>query len=315
MMGRQFIYHPPQAAASDIETWSYVLLAYAHGQQLAEGRPYMKWLLTQQSGNGGFRSTQDTVIGLSALAEYAALVYTSPQTEISLTVKANAESGTESKVFMVQKNKLLLLQSYVFPKDTTSLELTATGMGLAVVKILWQYNTNTTVVKKTNTTEIDVSVVTYKLQENLYNLKGCFSSQQSNLGMTVVSFEMPTMSSLANEDMLAGNRDVKRVDNDGDHVHLYFNEPRKEPQCVDVHVRRDAPVANLQAASMKAVVYYQPEVEKDVLYTLEEGEDICSMCGTSCPSSCDTSAASIQRLHSFLLAGVICLLLSLILAL
>ncbi|XP_067651485.1 CD109 antigen-like isoform X3 [Haliotis asinina] len=315
MMGHNMIYPPHQAAASDIETWSYVLLAHTHGQQLALGRPYMKWLLTQQNEYGGYRSTQDTVIGLQALAEYASLIFTSPDTEISLTVKANAASGSETKEFLVQRNKLLLLQSYVFPPDTTSLELTATGKGLAVVKILWQYNTNTSVVKKTDTKQIDVSIVTYKLNQDLYNLKGCFSSQQSNLGMTVVSFEMPTMSSLANEDMLARENGVRRVDNDGDHVHLYFDQPTVKPQCVDVHVRRDAPVANLQAASMKAVIYYQPEVETIEVYTLEDGEDVCQICGTSCPASCNTSAASIQKLHSFLLAGIICLLLSLILAL
>ncbi|XP_048253381.1 CD109 antigen-like isoform X2 [Haliotis rufescens] len=313
-VARHMMYRPPDASASDIETWSYVLLAYAHGQDIALGRPIMKWLLTQQNGQGGFRSTQDTVLGLQALAEYAALVYTSPQTDITLMVKANTPSGIQTETLLVKKNKLLWLQSYVCPEDTTSLELTATGSGLAVVKILWQYNTMYSV-EKNDSKQIDVSIVTYKLNEEVYNLKGCFSSKERNLGMTVMSFEMPTMTSLANEDSLRGNKIIKRVDNDGDEVHLYFDESYPEAQCVDVHVQRDAPVANLQAAAMKAVVYYQPELEKEVLYTLDEVKDVCSMCGTSCPPSCNTNAASIKRLHSFLLAGIICLLLSLILAL
>lgn len=48
----------------EIESTAYALLTLANRSDLHNGIPAMKWLISKQNSNGGFASTQDTVIGL-----------------------------------------------------------------------------------------------------------------------------------------------------------------------------------------------------------------------------------------------------------
>ncbi|KAF7233934.1 hypothetical protein EG68_12344 [Paragonimus skrjabini miyazakii] len=60
------------AEAIDIETTSYAYLALAQsGLSISELFPVIRWLASHQNANGGFRSTQDTVLGLEAIADGA----------------------------------------------------------------------------------------------------------------------------------------------------------------------------------------------------------------------------------------------------
>ncbi|XP_014676906.1 PREDICTED: C3 and PZP-like alpha-2-macroglobulin domain-containing protein 8 [Priapulus caudatus] len=57
----------------DIEMTSYVLLSHTYRKDIEGALPIMKWLVSQRNELGGFSSTQDTVIGLQALAEWGEL--------------------------------------------------------------------------------------------------------------------------------------------------------------------------------------------------------------------------------------------------
>uniref|UniRef100_F6U649 NTR domain-containing protein n=1 Tax=Ciona intestinalis TaxID=7719 RepID=F6U649_CIOIN len=58
----------PQAI--DVETSAYALLAQVQQSDLDTTRSIALWLISQRNEAGAFRSTQDTVVGLQALAEY-----------------------------------------------------------------------------------------------------------------------------------------------------------------------------------------------------------------------------------------------------
>merc|ERR1711924_130935 len=72
-----------------VETTAYALLAMlssgarSEGGHLADALPAARWLIQQRNSNGGFRSTQDTVVGLESLSSFAALAY---QSGVDLTV-------------------------------------------------------------------------------------------------------------------------------------------------------------------------------------------------------------------------------------
>merc|ERR1719335_355995 len=57
--------------------------ARSEGGHLADALPAARWLIQQRNSNGGFRSTQDTVVGLESLSSFAALAY---QSGVDLTV-------------------------------------------------------------------------------------------------------------------------------------------------------------------------------------------------------------------------------------
>ncbi|XP_025088534.1 CD109 antigen-like [Pomacea canaliculata] len=61
-----------QSTALNIEMTSYTLLTYVLRGDVQGGLPILRWLLQLRGPNGGFQSTQDTVVGLQALAEMAA---------------------------------------------------------------------------------------------------------------------------------------------------------------------------------------------------------------------------------------------------
>ncbi|VDK40553.1 unnamed protein product, partial [Dibothriocephalus latus] len=57
--------------ASEVETTAYAYLALAESQPITQLLPTIRWLSTQQNEQGGFYSTQDTVVALRALAHAA----------------------------------------------------------------------------------------------------------------------------------------------------------------------------------------------------------------------------------------------------
>lgn len=52
------------------------MLALAKANRTSDTLPYFKWLLAQRNDQGGFIGTQDTVMGLKALATYARVIST-----------------------------------------------------------------------------------------------------------------------------------------------------------------------------------------------------------------------------------------------
>ncbi|XP_005113531.2 CD109 antigen, partial [Aplysia californica] len=68
-------HRPNPAKAIDTEMTSYVLLTYAARRDLINGKSIMQWVVQQRNPNGGFSSTQDTVVALNALSEFNRLVY------------------------------------------------------------------------------------------------------------------------------------------------------------------------------------------------------------------------------------------------
>lgn len=55
----------------NVEITSYGLLALLEAGHYSDALPIIKWLVNQRNELGGFQSTQDTFVGLKALAKYA----------------------------------------------------------------------------------------------------------------------------------------------------------------------------------------------------------------------------------------------------
>lgn len=71
---------------SDIEITSYILMAMLQTPQ--ENLPVVKWLIEQRNSHGGFKSTQDTVVGLQALIKFARISTALNDTLIKVQYKA-----------------------------------------------------------------------------------------------------------------------------------------------------------------------------------------------------------------------------------
>ena len=91
----------------DVEMTAYALLTFLQRGLVIEALPIMKWMVANRNSNGGFSSTQDTVIGLYALAKLAEKI-TVPNTNINVKIKHDAGAET----FSLSRENAMVLQKF-----------------------------------------------------------------------------------------------------------------------------------------------------------------------------------------------------------
>lgn len=123
----------------NIEITSYGLLAILESGRFTDGFPYFKWLLNQRNNKGGFVSTQDTVMGLQALAKFAERI-SIRDNNIEMVVKAdNLLNATH---FTINPDNALIYQSHELPSTVRAINISASGHGFALFQLSYTYHTN-----------------------------------------------------------------------------------------------------------------------------------------------------------------------------
>lgn len=119
----------------NIEMSAYAMMAFLETGRTTEALSIMKWLITQRNENGGFQSTQDTVVGLQALAKLSTKTFTS-NNDFHVTIK----SPPSAHIFHVNSENSLVLQKHDLSSNLRFFEISATGSGLGVLQISYKYN-------------------------------------------------------------------------------------------------------------------------------------------------------------------------------
>uniref|UniRef100_A0A673T9U1 Alpha-macroglobulin receptor-binding domain-containing protein n=1 Tax=Suricata suricatta TaxID=37032 RepID=A0A673T9U1_SURSU len=136
-------YYQPRAPSVEVEMTSYLLLAYLtvsptpSSEDLSVASKIVKWITKQQNPNGGFSSTQDTVVALQALSKYGAVTFSKIEKAAVVTVKS---SETFSKDFQVHNANRLLLQEIRLPEIPGEYSTTASGSGCVYLQTSLRYN-------------------------------------------------------------------------------------------------------------------------------------------------------------------------------
>ncbi|XP_041628708.1 complement C4-A-like [Vulpes vulpes] len=150
----------PQAPAVWIETTAYALLDLL----LREGKSEMAdhaaaWLTHQGSFQGGFRSTQDTVIALDALSAYWIVSHTTKERGLNVTLSSIGRSGFKSHELQLNNHQVQGLEEELQFSLGSKINVKVGGNSKGILKILRTYN----VLDLKNTTcedlQIEVSVV------------------------------------------------------------------------------------------------------------------------------------------------------------
>jgi CD109 antigen len=118
-----------------IEITSYALQAFIASGRDVEAFGIGKWLVTQRNENGGFQSTQDTVVGLQALAKLASTV---PSTGNNIKINLNSEN--KNLIINVNRGNSLVLQKLEIPANSRHFDITANGQGISLLQISHRYN-------------------------------------------------------------------------------------------------------------------------------------------------------------------------------
>ena len=127
-------------SSNDVETTAYALLTNVLRDEIEPSVPVLRWLISQQNEKGGFSTTQDTVIGLQALGQFAGSV-SSTTVSLSADFKYGAHGiQTKSRNLKINPNNQMVLQRQDLPSTTRFVQIDVSGFGSAIIQVSWQYN-------------------------------------------------------------------------------------------------------------------------------------------------------------------------------
>ena len=97
----------------------------------------LRWLMKKQNRNGGFTSSQDTVIGLKAMSKFAALTY-GKQAGIHFDLIAKGVDFDEK--YKITKDNAIVWDTRLIKTVPNDLAVEGTGLGCVVVTSQIRYN-------------------------------------------------------------------------------------------------------------------------------------------------------------------------------
>ncbi|XP_010075258.1 PREDICTED: alpha-2-macroglobulin-like protein 1, partial [Pterocles gutturalis] len=252
-----------ESSSSVIETVAYILLAHISkpdlGHDEASVSKLVHWLSGQRNALGGFASTQDTVVSLQALAQYATLI---PQEmrDVKVTVKGREASPLE---FHVHRNNKLVLHQASLPAVPGIYTVQATGSGCVYVQTTLYYNT-----PPPRTEEVfvlDVETVPKEcdgVRKQLdIHVSVSYLGDRETSNMALVEVEMlsgfiPMKSSVKALEKIPL---VKKTEIKPDKITIYLEELGETSLKLNISVEQDVEVQNLKAATVHVYDYYKPD--------------------------------------------------------
>ena len=124
---------PGPGSNTAVETTGYAMLALMQYGDRANAASASHWLVSQRNAFGGFGSTQDTVVGLQALIEFAAAA----KFDVDMTV--TLKSGNWTRVVKVNEANADVVQVLDVPIGG-SLRMSAEGSGEVLTQVVRRFN-------------------------------------------------------------------------------------------------------------------------------------------------------------------------------
>ncbi|XP_011146903.2 murinoglobulin-1 [Harpegnathos saltator] len=266
-----------------IEMTAYAVLSFVKlgGEaNMVEALKAVRWMSKQRNAEGGFTSTQDTVLGLEALTKYAAAM-SSNSTDLSVLVTA----GDVDQVYRMHNDNRMVLTQIRLPILPTTVEIFAEGEGCVLVQSNIKYN----VAHATGSEAFDLSVgatsVLASVDEcSMQKITICtrykMADGESNMALLeigMISGYVPDRASLHSllEDPATK---VKRFEEDRDVVSIYFDKLISQKTCISLIVTRENIVDRLEPANVKLYDYYQQEL------TISSSYSFAPTCSSANPS-------------------------------
>ncbi|KAL5012796.1 hypothetical protein ScPMuIL_011347 [Solemya velum] len=276
-----------QSRPIDIEITSYALLTYAHLNNYVNGWPLLKWILKQRNNNGGFASTQDTILALQSMSEFAQmgfLVSASDSKNINMQV---AMTGTNfSHQVSINSRNALVLQTYQPTNIPSDVTIQATGSGLALVQVGVFFNVERGLIEPSFA--VNVTVVEETINKIVVQTCTRYTKTGSS-GMAIVELGIPSGFD-ADEKSVSNATDVIRTEVKEQKLVLYFNQISSNSTCMTVEATRISMVAKAKPVSIQVYDYYQPTDQVVTFYQpqlLRDSNicDVCADCGCPVPSN------------------------------
>ncbi len=261
--------------AAAVETTGYATLALLqHGDFLNASRA-TRWLVGQRNPQGGFGSTQDTVVGLQALIESAQRDSFDVDATIELT------SGEWSHLIAIDESNADVVQKVELPEGA-SLRLESKGLGEVIAQVVQRFNMPEVDAQETESFRIEVDysadhvAVDDFIDVTARMMFTPLADETADAGMIVLDVAVPTgFAPVAEtvEALVEHMPHLKRFDIAGRKVILYIEDLEVgEWLEVEFQARAQYPV-RAQPVTSQVYSYYQPNWRGETLgssMTVEE---------------------------------------------
>ncbi|EDV58062.1 CD109 antigen [Drosophila erecta] len=259
--------------SSDVETTSYVLLALLEQNGLDSAKPIVDWLISKRNSNGGFVSSQDTVVGIMALTKYElASQMTTEGIDVQLSYL-----DKHRKHLRVGKDNKFKVQTHRLPENATEVKCTATGQGRALVQLSYRYNVATAV--KSPSFKLRTKVMQSDKYRLILNICGEYTpianserSKPTNMALMQVQLPSGYVCDTDSFALIAAIPDVKRVESKrGDtEVHIYFEKLHPNaPKCLNLKAIYTHAVAEQKPSWVQLYDYYATERKATEFYHVD----------------------------------------------
>nr|KAF6493296.1 alpha-2-macroglobulin [Rousettus aegyptiacus] len=261
-------FYQVQAPSAEVEMTSYVLLAHLTAQpaptskELTSALSIVKWITKQQNSQGGFSSTQDTVVALHALSKYGAATFNDTGKTARVTIQS---LGSFSRDFQVDNNNRLLLQQISLSPVPGEYDITATGERCVYLQTSLKYNILPEKEEFPFALEVqtlpqtcDGSKAHTGFQISL-NVSYTGSRPASNMAIVDVKMVSGFIPLKPTVKMLERSNDVSRTEVSNNHVLIYLDKVTNQTLSLSFMVLQDIPVRDLKPAIVKIYDYYETD--------------------------------------------------------
>lgn len=289
-----------------VEISALALLTAVAREDFDRALPIVSWLISQQNSNGGFASTQDTVLAIEALAKFGEATYKSGKTQ-SLDIdivhprvdeaKSPIRTNSIDHIAISSANSLLYQKNQL--PNATWVQLNVNGSGVAVAHVSWQYNLLVSAEKPAFylNPQVDKNSTSDQLQLNVCTRYS--KGDQSN--MAVMEVELPSGYVIDPRviETLLHQRDVKRVDReDGDSkLVIYFDKVTKSDICLTIPAFRKNKVSNRKPVPVSIYDYYDRRQVARIFYDAP-ATNSCDICESDCPKSCVSQKRKVRDVNN-----------------
>nr|XP_033781313.1 alpha-2-macroglobulin-like [Geotrypetes seraphini] len=270
-----------RAASAEVEMTAYALKAMLlrkpmDDETLQNITRGIRWMVQNMNSNGGFSSTQDTLVGVDTLCRFASLTHV---TNGSNQVTVHSGSNTEFEIQTTNSNRLVMQKRDLknIPGNYTA-EVSGNGCVLMQTSVLYNIEL------ANNKPSFDLSVTptnscneitkrTFDLQVNIRYTGPGNSSNMAIFDLTVLTGCKIYESSL---DELRRNEHISKIESPEGHFIVYMSKVTHEPFSFIIPMDVDFPVKNQQPRGALIYDYYEDGKNAQVLYNAP-----CSQTGSS----------------------------------
>ncbi|KAK5916543.1 hypothetical protein CgunFtcFv8_011517 [Champsocephalus gunnari] len=283
--------HDLEPSSAQIEMASYVLLALYKRGSFVEAIQLLIWLTKQINHIGGYRTTQDTVVALQALACYSAF---SGANAIDLRLNITAPESQFASLFSINSSTYLAYQRREMNTDTDiNLNIYMEGRGFAIFQMNIFYNLESKafsqilqLAKEEEAFTLDVDVSEEK-DHNHVMLSICTRLKNnagvSHTGMVILDVGMLSGFSLS-PGAAAPTELIRKMDILPEKLSLYLDSLNKSEVCIILPLIRKYKVARVQDAMVKVYDYSEPTRTASRTYNSDalHNMNACFFCGENC---------------------------------